>query len=67
MPALIFGSTCQRSEVEVKLHSNDNEMSSWPEGSDVCVCVCVCLHTRLLIHFYVHFSLFILMYVTSIF
>lgn len=39
MPAGIFGSTYQRSEVKVKLHSNDHEMSSWPEGSDVCVCV----------------------------
>ena len=63
IPVGIFGSTRQRSEVKVKLHSNDHEMSGWPEDSDVCVCV----HTHFLIHFYVHFSLFILMYVTSIF
>ena len=59
IPAGIFGSTRQRSEVKVKLHSNDHNMSGWPEVvMCVCVCVCVCVHMLLIFHFCVHFSLF---------
>jgi len=39
IPAGIFGSTRQRSEVKVKLHSNDHEMSGCTEVVIVCVCV----------------------------
>jgi hypothetical protein len=40
IPAGICGSTCQRSEVKVKLQNNDHEMSGWQEGGDMCVCAC---------------------------